>query len=163
MPDSNTMKLVRTALRGLVAATLVSSALVSSGCGVQPDDVDAQNEAVTVEADAISPAAAGTPSQPTLSKELLGCQGSVAQYEVFWGPGSGATPTSYDVGFRRGSGAWGSLSHGAARSAIFSTSDGHTSVTFRARACNAAGCSSYRTSGPFIPTECGGGGGGNPL
>ncbi|MCB9604632.1 MAG: trypsin-like serine protease [Sandaracinus sp.] len=93
-----------------------------------------------------------TPSPPSLTRESLGCSGRTAQYLISW---SASGATRYDVDYKRGSGSYSSFYDGSVRTKNFSTSS-TTSVTFRARACNAGGCSSFRTLS-FTPTRCNGG------
>lgn len=98
-------------------------------------------------------AVTGVPAEPNITVEFVGCSGIAAGYLVTF-PSSGAT--RFDADYRRGSGAWASLSDGSASSARFASSNSVATVTFRARACNAAGCSSFDQSVPFRPRACSG-------
>lgn len=140
----------------LLPAVLSSLTLVACMADedLTPDEQAAIDEAET--GTTTEALAAVVPAVPSLSSEFATCRATVADYLVLF-KSTGAT--SYDVEYRRGSGAWAQLYAGSATSTHFTTANYLTTVTFRARACTTAGCSAYRTGTPFYPQQCSGAGG----
>jgi len=136
----------------IIVASLLTS-ILATGCLSMEDDELVADDDIELGSEEQDLAAAA-PGAPSLATEFLGCQGTVAQYEVRW---SAAGATRYDVDYKRGSGAYANFYDGAATAKLFTTSNATATVTFRARACNASGCGSFRTKAPFIPHSCDGG------
>ena len=141
----------------LIPALLASLQLTACMNDEPPSDEQelSADQLDDAELDAVALAATALPAAPSLASEFIGCSGSVAQYSVTF---SSTGATSYDVDYRRGTGAWATLYDGASKATRFATSNATTSVTFRARACNSAGCSAFHTGSSFIPESCAGGG-----
>lgn len=90
---------------------------------------------------------------PTLQKEWMGCgPDGRAYYDIRWLENNDALVTDFDVDKKVGSGTFQAFHNGTTHSETDSFNTTST-VTFRGRACNALGCSSFATMG-LAPYRC---------
>ena len=107
---------------------------------VTDDDGDSDTDAFTITVSAAAITAPGTPTSFEVSST------SDSAITVTWSAGSGGTPTSYELQYKRSSDSNYSDSSDDTSPATVSTLDSDTTYNFRVRARNSGGVSNYATT-----------------